>query len=55
MPFVVESFIAIKLLLTLLLLFIQLCTELRLKGNGHFVQGDYQMAVAFYSRAIKLR
>lgn len=31
-----------------------LCAELRLKGNGHFVEGDYQMAVALYSRAIKL-
>ncbi|XP_078356595.1 uncharacterized protein LOC144641451 isoform X2 [Oculina patagonica] len=30
------------------------CTELRLKGNDHFMDGDYHMAAAFYSRAIKL-
>ena len=53
--FVVENVTTIKMLLTLLSLFIQLCTELRLKGNGHFVKGDYRMAVALYSRAIKLR
>ena len=54
MPFVVENVVT-KILLTLLLLFIQPCTYLRLKGNGHFEEGDYQMAVAYYSRAIKLR
>ena len=57
MPFVIEKCYNNKyiIMIIIILLFIQLCTELRLKGNDHFLEGDYQMAAAFYSRAIKLR
>ena len=43
------------MIMVVLLLHVQACRDLRLRGNDHFAAGDYHMAVAFYSKAVMLR